>query len=195
MISHAYTYELAKNLIAPGYSIRLTEFPLLTLVVIDPITLKLRVNDHEITLSNENLVRRVGQYVFKRLATNNDQRIVLVVIKDPETRPTIQPLQRYRLGQPFILTFDEVAGNGYTWWLKLPVEVEQLATTYAGECGAAVGDGNDEAEQDPGCSVIHSFVLKGIKRGKVKIQAIYNRPWQLEPSIDEEKRDYEVLII
>lgn len=195
MIYHVYAYEIDKNLIYPGGIIRLCEFPLLHLVCIDPNTVRLRVNDHEITLSADNVVRRVGQYLFKRLPTNSDESIVMMVVKDQEAIRIMPPLANYRLGQPFILEFDETAGNGYTWWLKLPIEVEQLAATYAGECGTTLGDGNDEAEQDPGCSVIHSFVLKGIKRGKVKIQAIYNRPWQIEQSIDQEKREYEVLII
>jgi len=191
---HAYTYHIGKNVIYRGCIIRLYEFPLLNLVCVDTDPLRLKVNDHEITLADDDVVRRVGQYVFKRLCTNKDEVILIVIVKDEETLH-VMPSQSYRLGQPFILEFNETAGNGYTWWLKLPVEVAQLTATYAGECGTTLGDGNDEAEQDPGCSVIHSFVLKGVKRGKFKIQAIYSRPWQIEASIDEEKREYEVLIV
>ena len=191
---HAYTYHIGKNVIYRGCIIRLYEFPLLNLMYVDTDPLRLKVNDHEITLADGDIVRRVGQYVFKRLCTNKDEVILIVIVKDEETLH-VMPSQSYRLGQPFILEFNEIAGNGYTWWLKRPVEVVQLAATYAGECGTTLGDGNDEAEQDPGCSVIHSFVLKGVKRGKFKIQAIYNRPWQIEASADEEKREYEVLIV
>lgn len=202
-----------------SHRVRLDEFPGLSILFVSikndlflnardsregELSITLRVNDHEITLNNhdqrDGRVSIVGEYEFKGMGasivgpTHKEAYLIFTVYHGGSTKTTTLGGQ-YRLGQPFILEFDEVAGNGYTWWLKLPAEVVQIANTYAGECHTTLGDGNDEAEQDPGCSVVHSFVLKGVKRGKHTITAIYNRPWQMEESLDKRTQEYQLLIV
>lgn len=214
---HPLNYRLHVDEAYVSRNVRLDEFPDLSIVYASvknslsldaygheegELSIGLRVNDHEIILNNhderEGRSSVVGQYEFVGVGASMVGRprtsayFIFTVHRKATTTTTNK---QYRLGQPFILEFDEVAGNGYTWWLKLPVEVEQIANTYAGECHTTLGDGNDEAEQDPGCSVVHSFVLKGVKRGKYTITAIYNRPWQNEESRDRQTAVYEVFII
>jgi len=222
MIHHTLNYRLHVDNAYVSRKVRLDEFPDLSIQYVSvknglsldvygheegELTITLRVNDHEISLNNhderDNRVSVVGQYEFKGVGASmvgrprTEAYLIFTVrrIEMAAAATVTTTKKQYRLGQPFILEFDEVAGNGYTWWLKLPVEVEQITNTYAGECHSTRGDGNDEAEQDPGCSVVHSFVLKGVKRGKHTITATYNRPWQKEESVDRRTQEYEVFII
>lgn len=216
---HPLNYRLHVDEAYVSRNVRLDEFPDLSIVYASvknslsldaygheegELSIGLRVNDHEIVLNNHDEREKrssvVGQYEFVGVGASiagrpRTEAYLIFTVRRKTTVVTTTTNKQYRLGQPFILEFDEVAGNGYTWWLKLPVEVEQIANTYAGECHTTLGDGNDEAEQDPGCSVVHSFVLKGVKRGKYTITATYNRPWQKEESRDRQTRAYEVFII
>lgn len=153
------------------------------------------MNDHDAKHSYRTILDGYefqGQSVRVDNQSPNEVYLLFTVCHHPDATSTSggytqTPQRVYHVGQPFIIDFIESTGTGYTWQLALPDEITLISNTYASHCDTSLG------EDRPGCASTHSFVLKGVKAGQVKIHALYNQPWN--KTSESESREYEITLL
>lgn len=143
------------------------------------ITLKLKVNDREITLNDHDTRRNrestmetdkykytfegIGPLVHNR---SYDETYLIISVK----RCPLRKVKTYRLGEPFTVRLYENATTGYKWEVETTPGLEIMKTEYETDC----------KDDQVGCGGHRTWILKGTQKGEQKFTGRYRRSWEKE---------------